>query len=169
MALLAPDVLDEAAGLLGVLRGRGLTVATAESCTGGLIAAALTSIAGSSDVVACGFVTYSNAAKTTMLGVPSALIASQGAVSEAVALHMAEGAIERSDADIAVAVTGIAGPGGGSAEKPVGLVWFGAARRHGPAWAERSVFPGDRTAVREATVRHAFEVLRRLAAEGNAA
>jgi nicotinamide-nucleotide amidase len=161
--MLGQDALDNAAALLDLLRERGLTVATAESCTGGLIAAALTSIAGSSDVVACGFVTYSNAAKAVMLGVPPALIAAQGAVSEDVARRMAEGAVERSDAALAVAVTGIAGPGGGNAEKPVGLVWFGAARRHGPAWTEQRVFPGDRTAVREATVRHAFEVLRRLA------
>ncbi len=127
-------------------------MATAESCTGGLIAAALTSAAGSSDVVACGFVTYSNAAKAAMLGVPAELIASRGAVSEEVALRMAEGALERSEADLAVAVTGIAGPGGGSVEKPVGLVWFGVARRGRPAWTDQEVFPGDRTAVREASV-----------------
>jgi nicotinamide-nucleotide amidase len=169
VALLGPDVLDEAAALLGLLRGRGLTVATAESCTGGLIAAALTSVAGSSDVVACGFVTYSNATKAAMLGVPPALIANHGAISEAVALRMAQGALERSDATLAVAVTGIAGPGGSTAEKPVGLVWFGAARRHGPAWTERQVFPGDRTAIREATVRHAFGALRQLAVGRNAA
>ncbi len=162
--MVGEDVLAEAAALLDLLRGRGLTVATAESCTGGLIAAALTSVAGSSDVVACGFVTYSNAAKTAMLGVSPALIATQGAVSEAVALRMAEGALERSDAALAVAVTGIAGPGGGSPEKPVGLVWFGAARRSARPWAEREVFPGDRTDVREATVRQALRLLGRLAA-----
>ena len=162
--MLGRDTLDEAAALLDLLRARGLTLATAESCTGGLIAAALTSAAGSSDVVACGFVTYSNTAKTAMLGVPAETIAAHGAVSEAVALRMAEGALRGSEADLAVAVTGIAGPGGGSPEKPVGLVWFGAARRHVPTWAERQVFPGNRTAVREATVRHAFQMLRRLAA-----
>lgn len=161
--MVGQDTLDEAAALLDVLRARGLTVATAESCTGGLIAAALTSVAGSSDVVAAGFVTYSNAAKTAMLGVSAALVASHGAVSEAVALCMADGALQGSEADLAVAVTGIAGPGGGSAEKPVGLVWFGAARRGGPTWAEQAVFPGDRAAVREATVRHALQVLQRLA------
>ncbi len=161
--MVGQDTLDEAAALLDLLRARGLTMATAESCTGGLIAAALTSVAGSSDVVECGFVTYSNAAKTAMLGVPAELIAAQGAVSEAVALHMADGALQRSEADLAVAVTGIAGPGGGSLEKPVGLVWFGAGRRGNPTWAAHEVFPGDRTAVREVTVRHAFQVLRRLA------
>ena len=161
--MVGSDVLAEAEALLALLRRRGLVVATAESCTGGLIAAALTSVAGSSDVVACGFVTYSNATKTAMLGVPPAVLQAHGAVSEAVARCMAEGALARSEAALTVAVTGIAGPGGGSTEKPVGLVWFGAARRDGPAWAESQVFPGDRTAVREATVQHAFGMLRRLA------
>ena len=165
--MVGQDVLDEAARLLDALRGRGLTVATAESCTGGLIAAALTSVAGSSDVVERGFVTYSNAAKTAMLGVPPALIAEHGAVSEPVALRMALGAIERSEATLAVAVTGIAGPGGGTTAKPVGLVWFGAARRGGPSWTAREVFPGDRTAVRAATVSYAFKLLRRLSGEGS--
>ncbi len=156
------ETLEAAATLLAALRARGEMVATAESCTGGLIAAALTSVAGSSDVVACGFVTYSNAAKTAMLGVASATIEEWGAVSEEVAQRMAEGALARSEASIAVAVTGIAGPGGGSAEKPVGLVWFGAARRGEASWAERQVFTGDRAAVRLATVRHAFGLLERL-------
>ncbi len=149
----------QATALLAACRARGLTVATAESCTGGLIAAALTAIAGSSDVVDRGFVTYSNAAKTAMLGVPEALIAEVGAVSEAVARAMVLGALAASPADLAVAVTGIAGPGGGSADKPVGLVWFGAARRGGAAMTERRVFPGDRDAVRRATVLHAFALL----------
>ncbi|MBV9750625.1 MAG: nicotinamide-nucleotide amidohydrolase family protein [Acetobacteraceae bacterium] len=162
--MVGEDTLDEAAALLDLLRVRGLTVATAESCTGGLIVAALTSVAGSSDAVACGFVTYSNAAKTAMLGVPAELITAHGAVSEAVALRMADGALQRSKADLAVAVTGIAGPGGGSPEKPVGLVWFGAGRRGSAPWAERKVFPGDRADVREATVRRALRVLRQLAA-----
>src|SRR5580698_10606896 len=104
-------------------------LATAESCTGGLIAGALTEIAGSSDVVERGFVTYSNAAKTELLGVPAALIDTEGAVSEPVARRMAEGALAHSAADLAVSVTGIAGPGGGTDKKPVGLVWFGLARR----------------------------------------
>src|SRR5438067_3060108 len=116
-----PLLLADAEALLALCRAHGATVATAESCTGGLIAATLTAIAGSSDVFDRGFVTYSNAAKTEMLGVPPELIASVGAVSEAVAARMAEGALARSAADIAVSVTGVAGPAGGSAEKPVGL------------------------------------------------
>ncbi|MGI4976495.1 MAG: CinA family protein [Janthinobacterium lividum] len=151
--------LDEAEALLALLRGRGQRVATAESCTGGLIAAALTAVAGSSDVVDRGFVTYSNAAKTELLGVPAALVEAHGAVSEAVARAMAEGAVARSPAELAVAVTGVAGPGGGTAAKPVGLVWFGLARRGGATLAESRVFPGDRAAVRLATVRHAFALL----------
>src|SRR5947209_20577728 len=111
------QILADAAGLLEVCRTRGLRLATAESCTGGLIAATLTAIAGSSDVVDRGFVTYSNAAKVEMLGVPAELIAALGAVSQEVAECMAEGAVGRSAADIAVAVTGVAGPGGGTAEK----------------------------------------------------
>ncbi len=151
--------LGEAEALLSVLRARGQLVATAESCTGGLIAAALTAVAGSSDVVDRGFVTYSNAAKTELLGVPAALIEAHGAVSEAVARAMAEGTVARSPAALAVAVTGVAGPGGGTAAKPVGLVWFGLARRGGTSLAESRVFPGDRAAVRLATVRHAFSLL----------
>ena len=134
--MLDQDLLDAAARLLAACRRRAVLLATAESCTGGLIAAALTAIAGSSDVVDRGFVTYSNDAKTEMLGVPAALIAAEGAVSAPVARAMAEGALARSRATIAVAVTGIAGPGGGSADKPVGLVWFGLARPGAPAVAE---------------------------------
>jgi nicotinamide-nucleotide amidase len=142
------------------LRARGLLLATAESCTGGLIAAALTEIAGSSDVVDRGFVTYSNAAKAEMLGVPAEMIASHGAVSEPVARAMAEGALQRSDAAVTIAVTGIAGPGGGSPDKPVGTVWFGCACRGDPTVTECRVFPGDRSAIRTATVRRAFELIR---------
>ena len=112
--------------LLDLCRARGLTIATAESCTGGLVAAALTDIAGSSDVVECGFVTYSNAAKETMLGVPQATLKAHGAVSAETASAMAAGALRHSAADLAVAITGIAGPGGGSKNKPVGLVYFAA-------------------------------------------
>ena len=148
-----------ARALLDRLRTRGATVATAESCTGGLIAAALTEIPGSSDVVDRGFVTYSNAAKSEMLGVDPALIAAHGAVSEPVARAMAEGALARSDATLAVSVTGVAGPGGGSADKPVGTVWFGLAARGQATWSERRVFPGDRAAVRQATVLHALALL----------
>jgi nicotinamide-nucleotide amidase len=123
-----PDImLDEAASLLAACRSKGIMLATAESCTGGLIAAALTAIAGSSDVVDRGFVTYSNQAKHQMIGVPMALIEAHGAVSEEVAGAMAEGALARSQAAIAISVTGVAGPGGGSVEKPVGLVCFGLA------------------------------------------
>ena len=113
-------------------RAGKLMLATAESCTGGMIAAALTDIAGSSDVVERGFVTYSNEAKTEMLGVPADLIERVGAVSEEVAQAMAAGALAHAPVDLAIAVTGIAGPGGGSAEKPVGLVYLGIARRRGP-------------------------------------
>jgi len=156
-----PDAtLNEAESLLAACRSKGITLATAESCTGGLIAAALTAIAGSSDVVDRGFVTYSNDAKHQMIGVPMALIEMHGAVSESVAAAMADGALARSQAAIAVSVTGVAGPGGGSADKPVGLVCFGLARTGTPAITERHVFLGDRTAVRAATVAHAFAMIR---------
>lgn len=156
-----PDAtLAQAEALLALCRARGLRLATAESCTGGLIAAALTAIAGSSDVVDRGFVTYSNEAKAEMLGVDPAVIAAEGAVSAPVAQAMAEGALSRSQADITVAVTGVAGPGGGTAAKPVGLVWFGLARAgRAPATVSR-IFPGDRTAVRAATVAFALDLLR---------
>jgi nicotinamide-nucleotide amidase len=140
------------APLAGALRARGWRLTTAESCTGGLIAAACTALAGSSDWFECGFVTYSNAAKTEQLGVPALLIAQHGAVSEPVVRAMAEGALARSPADLAVAVTGIAGPGGGSADKPVGLVWIALARRGEAARAERLQLGGDRAAVRARTV-----------------
>jgi len=153
-------VLAQAEAVLSALRGRGLMLATAESCTGGLIAAALTAIAGSSDVVERGFVTYSNEAKSELLGVPALMIQTHGAVSEPVARAMAEGALARSRADVTVSVTGVAGPGGGSVEKPVGLVWFGRARRDGSfTHTEHHVFPGDRAAVRTATVVRALELL----------
>ena len=125
--MISAALLDEAAALLAACRARGWMLATAESCTGGLIAAALTAIAGSSDVVDRGFVTYSNEAKMELLGVPGPLIAAHGAVSEPVARAMAEGALARSRATITIAVTGVAGPGGGTVAKPVGLVWFGLA------------------------------------------
>lgn len=138
----------------------GLTVATAESCTGGLIAGTLTEISGSSAVVDRGFVTYSNAAKTAMLGVPKALIERVGAVSQEVALAMAVGALAQSTADIAVAVTGIAGPNGGTADKPVGLVHFGVMRRGRAARHEAHIFAGlDRAGVRLVTVVRAIELL----------
>ena len=145
--------------MLDLCRARKLMLATAESCTSGMIAAALTEIAGSSDVVERGFVTYSNAAKAELLGVPPALIARHGAVSEEVAAAMADGALAHAPVDLAVSVTGIAGPGGGSADKPVGLVWFGLARRGAAARTEHQVFPGDRATVRRATVLRALTLL----------
>ncbi len=149
-----PDLTASAAALIDRCRRNGLMLATAESCTGGLIAGLITSVSGSSDVLDCGFVTYSNGAKTRMIGVPAALIARVGAVSEEVARAMAEGAIAHSAADVAVAVTGVAGPGGGSAAKPVGLVHCAAARR-GHATVHRELRFGDigRDMVRIETVR----------------
>ncbi len=138
-----------------------LFLATAESCTGGMIAAACTDLAGSSTWFDRGFVTYSNAAKTEMLGVTPALIAQHGAVSEAVVRAMASGALAHSRAQVALAVTGVAGPGGGSADKPVGTVWFGFALA-GQVHAECQHFPGDRAAVRAATVQHALRRLTEL-------
>ena len=129
---MTPDLRERAAALLKAYEGRSLMIATAESCTGGLVAALLTEIAGSSAVVERGFVTYSNEAKTELVGVPADLIAAHGAVSEPVARAMAEGALAHSRAHVAVAITGIAGPGGATAAKPVGLVHFGLARRGAP-------------------------------------
>ncbi len=149
--------------LADVLRARGLRIATAESCTGGLIAAACTAVAGSSDWFERGFVTYANAAKTEMLGVAAALIEAHGAVSAEVACAMAEGALAHSHADLAVAVTGIAGPGGGVPGKPVGTVWLAWVGRGDAAVAERLQLAGDRTSVREETVHMALRRLRGLA------
>lgn len=140
-------------------RIRGLMLATAESCTGGLVAAALTAIAGSSDVVERGFVTYSNAAKAELLGVPTRLIADKGAVSAEVAAAMAEGALIRARVGLAVSITGIAGPGGATPGKPVGLVHFGLARQGTATRTEQRVFAGDRTAVRAQALRLALELL----------
>lgn len=158
--MISTALLNEAESLLAAARASGVKLATAESCTGGLIAATLTAIAGSSDVVDRGFVTYSNEAKTDMLGVPMGLIDAVGAVSEPVARLMAQGALSRSRAHIAVSVTGVAGPGGGSADKPVGTVYFGVAQRGRPSHAEHRVFPGDRAAIRAATVATAFALIR---------
>jgi nicotinamide-nucleotide amidase len=149
-------VSSSAAALAGVLgermRAAGLRAATAESCTGGLVAGQITAVAGSSDWFERGFVTYSNEAKVELLDVPLPAIIQHGAVSEPVARAMAEGALARSRADVAVAVTGIAGPGGGSAAKPVGTVWFAWARRGAPTTSALHVLPGDRDAVRTASV-----------------
>lgn len=151
---LASLVLDEA-------RARQLRITTAESCTGGLVAAALTAIAGSSDVFERGFVTYSNRAKAEMLGVPGDLIADLGAVSEPVVRMMAEGALEAANAHVSVAITGVAGPGGGSPMKPVGIVHFATARSNGPILHRVEHFAGmDRDSVRMASLVTALEMLR---------
>jgi nicotinamide-nucleotide amidase len=133
------EVSDRAAELIALYRARGLTIASAESCTGGLVAGLLTSIAGSSDVFERGFVTYSNAAKIENLGVDAALIDRFGAVSAEVAQAMAAGLLQRSPADVGVSITGIAGPGGGSTEKPVGLVYFGCVRRGVSSFESRAI------------------------------
>ncbi|MEC7123448.1 MAG: CinA family protein [Pseudomonadota bacterium] len=153
------EITAAATRLLDACKAAGVMVATAESCTGGLIAGALTEIAGSSAVVDRGFVTYSNEAKAAMLGVPPAMIDAHGAVSEEVAKAMAEGALTVSQAALTVAVTGVAGPGGGSAEKPVGLVLFGCAQRGQATQHRRQIFAGDRTAIRRATVLAALAML----------
>ena len=159
MSIFTDEQRALATDVLARCRAAGLLLATAESCTGGLVAACLTEIAGSSDVVDRGFVTYSNEAKLELLGVAAATLAAKGAVSAETASEMLAGALARSRADLAVAITGIAGPGGGSAEKPVGLVFIGVQRREQPATVERHVFPGDRAAVREASLRRALGLL----------
>lgn len=141
--------------LASELKSRGLMMATAESCTGGLIAGACTELSGSSDWFERGFVTYSNVAKVELLGVPAELIDTHGAVSEPVARAMAAGAVAHSKAQLAVSVTGVAGPTGGTTEKPVGTVWFGWATPQG-VFTEHQRFDGDRAAVRQATVSHAL-------------
>jgi nicotinamide-nucleotide amidase len=156
-----PDAHQQLAErVLAEARKRGLKIATAESCTGGMVSAALTDIAGSSDVFERGFVTYSNEAKQAMLGVSAAMIAAHGAVSTETARAMAEGAIRNSRADIAVAITGVAGPGGGSPEKPVGLVCFAIARKDKATLDRRQQFTdGGRTAIRQHATRMALEML----------
>jgi nicotinamide-nucleotide amidase len=150
--------------VLELCRVRGLRVATAESCTGGLVAAALTEIAGSSDVVDRGFVTYSNEAKAEMLGVPLSTLKRYGAVSAQTAKAMAAGALKNSHADLAVSITGIAGPGGGTKQKPVGLVHFAAARRNGRSVARKKLFgPIGRSRVRQLSVVEALKMLETLA------
>jgi nicotinamide-nucleotide amidase len=153
----AYELAEEA---LRLARGAGLTIATAESCTGGLVSAALTDVPGSSDAMDRGFVTYSNAAKTEMLGVPADLIARHGAVSEEVARAMAEGSLLAAKAGVTVAITGVAGPGGGTEAKPVGLVHFAAARRGRPTIARERRF-GDlgRAEIRKLSTLTALELL----------
>jgi len=159
LAPLTPLATD----LIEAAKNHGLKIATAESCTGGLVIGLLTEVAGSSAVVDRGFVTYSNEAKNQMLGVPLGLLERVGAVSADVAIAMAEGAVARSEADIAVAVTGIAGPGGGSAEKPVGLVHFAALRRgRTPQHTERRFGDVGRSEIRLASVREALLMMQGL-------
>ena len=150
--VMTEDLLDEC-------RTRGLTLALAESCTGGLIAGCVTSVAGSSAVFDRGFVTYTNEAKTAMLGVAPDLFDEVGAVSEEVARAMAEGALARSNANLSLSVTGIAGPGGGTADKPVGLVHMACARRGFDTRHQRHVFKGDRDRVRIQAVESALKLL----------
>ncbi len=159
----APSLIERAVGLLDAFKADNLMLAIAESCTGGMLAGLITHVPGSSEVLERGFVTYTDRAKTEMIGVPAPLIDKVGAVSEEVARAMALGAIGRSAADISVAITGIAGPAGGTAEKPVGLVHFAAARRDDGVFHERHVFPGDREAVRIASLEAALKLtMRRL-------
>jgi nicotinamide-nucleotide amidase len=160
MSIWPQDITDTARGIVADFAQKQLLIATAESCTAGLIAAAITEISGSSTVFDRGFVTYSNEAKREMIGVANATLKAHGAVSREVALEMAEGAIGNSGANISVAVTGIAGPGGGSEEKPVGLVHLAAARR-GSKPIHREMRYGDigRSGIRLATVRTALEML----------
>ncbi|MEO8084912.1 MAG: CinA family protein [Ardenticatenales bacterium] len=163
--LLPPALVDQAAAVGRALTRRGWTVATAESCTGGLVGAALTSVPGSSAWYVGGVVSYTDDAKHALLGVPRTTLASDGAVSAATAAAMAVGVRARLGADVAVAVTGIAGPGGGSAEKPVGLVWFGLAVDERVAtWSTHTV--GDRAAVRAAAVAEALDAVRNAARSG---
>lgn len=158
--MLPEATLKDAETLLAACRAKKIVLATAESCTGGLIAAALTAFEGASDVLDRSFVVYSNPSKHDLLGVPLPLIEAHGAVSEDVAASMATGALTRSRAGIAISVTGLAGPGGGSADKPVGLVCFGLARTGEPVTTERHIFAGDRSTVRAAAVAHAFAMIR---------
>ena len=152
-------ILERASEVIQLCLTKNYKIATVESCTGGLISAALTAVSGASDVVDRGFVTYSNEAKNQLVGVPLNLIDTCGAVSEEVARAMAEGGLRRSIAKITVSVTGIAGPGGGTKTKPVGLVHFACAHENKPTSSYFEVFSGDRSSVREATVLHAFNMI----------
>jgi nicotinamide-nucleotide amidase len=157
------EITSLATEVLDICRERGLTAATVESCTGGLVSGALTAIAGSSAVVSGGFVTYSNEAKSALAGVPADLIAQVGAVSEAVARAMAEGGRERIGANLAVSITGIAGPGGGSEQKPVGLVHFACAGPKGTSHRERRFGALSRDEIRRLSVLEALDLLREVA------
>ena len=161
--MLPTEITDRATQIIALYSKAGLMAATAESCTGGLIIGSLTEISGSSSVVDRGFVTYSNEAKNELIGVDMAMIIEHGAVSPEVARAMAEGALARSRADAAVSVTGVAGPGGGTLEKPVGLVFMGGARKGRDTIVQKHIFPGDRSAVRQATVLAALAMFETLA------
>lgn len=160
LAMFDAELINDTTHFLQSCRDSRVRIAVAESCTGGLVSALFTDIAGSSDVFDRGFVTYSNDAKVELLGVDARLIAMHGAVSELASLAMAEGALERSRADITVSITGIAGPNGGSAEKPVGLVHFGCAKRGGTTIHDHEVFGGTRAEIRMEAVRHALRLLK---------
>lgn len=158
--MFTPELIASAEAVLAACRQRELKLATAESCTGGLVSSILTEIAGSSDVVDRGFVTYSNQAKIDMLGVAAAVIERHGAVSAAVALAMVEGALKHSAADVAVSVTGIAGPGGGTEQKPVGLVYIAAHRSGSEPVVQRFHFTsGTRAAIRQDAVGQALRLI----------
>ena len=157
--MLNTKILHRAAEIVGIFKQKNYKIATVESCTGGLITAYLTSVSGSSEVVDRGFTTYSNEAKNELVEVPMELINRYGAVSEEVARSMAEGGLKNSRSDVTISVTGIAGPGGGSPEKPVGLVHFGCASHLNGIRSRQKVFGGDRTSVREHTVLEAFQIL----------
>lgn len=157
--MVGEDAFERAAEVIEICRNAGLMVATVESCTGGLVSATITAVSGSSDVLDRGFVTYSNEAKNELVGVPMALIETHGAVSAEVARAMAEGGVKNSNAQIAVSLTGVAGPGGGTETKPVGLVHFACAREGQDTVLYHEVFSGDRNAVRESSVLQAFSLI----------
>lgn len=161
MAFFPQQILELSTAVLAAARARGLKIVTAESCTGGLIGAALTEITGSSDVVDCGFTSYSYEAKVAQLGVDLSTLQQHGAVSGNIAQQMIKGALKGSNADIAVSATGIAGPGGATADKPVGLVYIGIGnKKNGHIGATKNLFSGDRSAVRMATVETALTMLK---------
>jgi nicotinamide-nucleotide amidase len=161
--MLSTNIIQSATETIASCKSAGLMVATVESCTGGLVAGALTSVSGSSDVLDRGFVTYSNEAKNELVGVPLQLIEAYGAVSTEVARAMAQGGVDRSNAQIAVSITGIAGPGGGTETKPVGLVHFGCLREGGEIVLYHEIYQGDRDAVRAASILQALAMIRQAA------
>lgn len=159
-------ITNQTTALLSLLKSKGLKLATAESCTGGLIASLITEISGASEVFECGFVTYSNDSKTNLLGVDEKLIAQHGAVSEEVAIAMAKGTLKKTGADIAVSVTGIAGPNGGTEQKPVGLVFIAVANKNGSA-CTKNIFSGNRNEIRSQSVEVALQMLHDVATKIN--